>query len=94
MAVKAKKRAAKNNLGLKVGVKELEAMLAARRPLKIVDVRSPGEYRSSHVPGAQNVPLGSLNGHVDELRPLWLLRDLAGSCGQRDREGREEQGAR
>ena len=27
----------------------------------IVDVREPGEYKNAHIPGAQNIPLGSIS---------------------------------
>jgi len=34
----------------------------------IVDTRSPEEYDSGHVPGAHNIPFGTEEKHVDELR--------------------------
>ncbi|WP_405495820.1 rhodanese-like domain-containing protein [Streptomyces sp. NBC_00096] len=34
----------------------------------IVDVRTPGEYASGHLPGALNVPLDRIAGSLDELR--------------------------
>lgn len=36
--------------------------------LTVVDVRTPGEYASGHVPGALNVPLDRLGRAVPELR--------------------------
>ncbi|WP_346008544.1 rhodanese-like domain-containing protein [Janibacter terrae] len=33
----------------------------------VLDVREPDEYASGHVPGARPVPLGSLEGALDEL---------------------------
>lgn len=35
---------------------ELEAAIADGRAPVIVDVRSPGEFREGHIPGAVNVP--------------------------------------
>jgi phage shock protein E len=34
----------------------------------IVDVRTPAEYRSGHITGAINIPLDSVNQHINELR--------------------------
>ena len=31
---------------------------------KIIDVRTPGEYRSGHIPGAKNVPLNRIEGYT------------------------------
>lgn len=38
--------------------------------ITIVDVRTPGEFESVHLPQAQNRPLDDLDEHVDELRSL------------------------
>ncbi len=48
--------------------------LAARNPQR-VDVRTPGEYRAGHAPGAVNIPLDQLPGRLSELdrgRPVVL----------------------
>jgi rhodanese-related sulfurtransferase len=51
---------------------ELESWRA--RGASIVDVREAWEYRQGHVPGARNIPLGSLVGRLDELTfPLVLV---------------------
>jgi phage shock protein E len=34
----------------------------------IVDVRTPAEYKSGHITGAVNIPLDSVNQHINELR--------------------------
>jgi phage shock protein E len=34
----------------------------------VVDVRSPQEFKSGHVPGSKNIPLGNLSSKVDELK--------------------------
>lgn len=36
---------------------------------KLVDVRSPGEFSSGHLPGAVNVPLPELEGQLAKLGP-------------------------
>jgi rhodanese-related sulfurtransferase len=49
----------------------------AGKPLKLIDVRTPVEFREAHVPFAKNIPLGTLN--VDVLRsvtngaPVYLI---------------------
>lgn len=45
----------------------IQAILRASNPL-IIDVREPWEYTDQHVPGAENIPLGSLPAQVDRLR--------------------------
>jgi len=36
---------------------------------KVVDVRTPGEYESGHIPGAVLMPVDELRGRLGELRP-------------------------
>lgn len=43
-------------------------LTTADRP-RVVDVRTPGEFDSAHVPGSCNVPLDLLRAHPDQLRP-------------------------
>ena len=45
----------------------LRRMLDAGRAPRILDVRTPGEFESSHIPGAYNVPLDLLREHRAEL---------------------------
>jgi len=35
----------------------------------LVDVRQPQEYEQAHLPGAQLIPIGELEGRVRELDP-------------------------
>lgn len=44
--------------------KDLQKRLASGENLKIVDVRSPLEYASGHVPGAVNIPLGTIDKEI------------------------------
>jgi phage shock protein E len=37
---------------------------------KIVDVRSPGEFATEHVPGAENIPVERISAHAMELKSL------------------------
>jgi rhodanese-related sulfurtransferase len=36
----------------------------------LIDVRTPGEFESVHIPRADNLPLDTLDEHVDRLREL------------------------
>jgi rhodanese-related sulfurtransferase len=45
------------------------ALLPQNRPgVRLLDVRTPGEFESAHVPGAYNVPLDTLGEHAAEIR--------------------------
>ena len=51
----------------------LAEQLGSERPPVLIDVRNPGEWNTSHIDGAVNVPLSQLAGRVAELprdRPL------------------------
>lgn len=47
---------------------ELAELLQSRPDVRLLDVRTPGEYESAHVPGAYNVPLDTLGEHAAEIR--------------------------
>lgn len=47
---------------------ELAELLRSRPEVRLLDVRTPGEYETAHVPGAYNVPLDTLGEHADEIR--------------------------
>ena len=56
----------------------LEGLLAERADIRILDVRTPAEFESAHIPGSYNVPLDTLGEHIDELarhvhEPLMLV---------------------
>ena len=44
-------------------------MMATKKTagIQFIDVREPGEYKSGHVPGFRNVPLGQIKNRLDEL---------------------------
>lgn len=46
----------------------LEALLRERADIRLLDVRTPGEYETVHIPGAYNVPLDTLGEHAAEIR--------------------------
>jgi rhodanese-related sulfurtransferase len=48
--------------------RQLEELLTERPDVRLLDVRTPGEYESVHIRGAYNVPLDTLGEHSDEIR--------------------------
>ncbi|MGI9163701.1 MAG: rhodanese-like domain-containing protein [Mycobacterium sp.] len=51
-----------------VNAAELRGLLASPTPPRVLDVRTPGEFESSHIAGSYNVPLDLLREHRDEIR--------------------------
>jgi rhodanese-related sulfurtransferase len=47
---------------------ELDELLITRGDVRLLDVRTPGEYEAAHIPGAYNVPLDTLGEHAQEIR--------------------------
>ncbi|MBN0042550.1 rhodanese-like domain-containing protein [Streptomyces actuosus] len=45
----------------------LQRLMDEERAPRMLDVRTPGEFRTAHIPGAYNVPLDTLREHRDEL---------------------------
>lgn len=50
-----------------ITVQELRQMREESRPIRLLDVRTPGEYTTSHISGSHNVPLDALNKYASEL---------------------------
>jgi len=50
-----------------VDPEDLNGRLEAAAPL-VIDVRTPDEYSSGHVPGAVNMPVPTVTQHLDEIR--------------------------
>lgn len=46
----------------------LRDLLDSGAPLRLLDVRSPGEFEAVHIPGAYNAPLEILREHRHEIR--------------------------
>jgi rhodanese-related sulfurtransferase len=47
---------------------ELVELLRTHPEVRVLDVRTPGEYESAHIRGAYNVPLDTLGEHGAEIR--------------------------
>ena len=68
----------------------LAELLAERPEIRLLDVRTPAEYETVHIPGAYNVPLDHLGEHGAEIRtnvgdPVVLVCQ----SGQRARKAEE-----
>lgn len=46
----------------------IASLLREQPTLRLLDVRTPGEFESAHIPGAYNVPLDTLAEHRREIR--------------------------
>ncbi|WP_214405590.1 rhodanese-like domain-containing protein [Pseudonocardia lacus] len=46
---------------------DLRERLASTEPPRLVDVRTPAEFETAHIPGAVNIPLDVLRAHAAEL---------------------------
>jgi rhodanese-related sulfurtransferase len=50
-----------------VGTTQLRELLDSAEPPRLIDVRTPGEFETAHIPGSYNVPLDVLREHRDEI---------------------------
>jgi adenylyltransferase/sulfurtransferase len=58
---------------------ELAENLRAERPPRLLDVREPEEHAIAALPGATLIPLGDLQGRVDELE-AWRDDEVVVYC--------------
>ncbi len=65
---------------------ELAARLQAGEKILVVDVRTPAEFAAGHVPGAVNLPHGSISGDEEVLRE-WKGRPVLLYCRSGRRAG-------
>jgi len=58
-----------------INVEELTRLMESNPALKLIDVRSPGEYATGHVPQASNIPLEQVETRLADLGggPVALL---------------------
>ncbi|WML50633.1 rhodanese-like domain-containing protein [Neobacillus sp. PS3-34] len=50
-----------------ITAKEVEMLLAEKKPLNIIDVREVSEVQAGKIPGAMNIPLGLIEFRMQEL---------------------------
>jgi glyoxylase-like metal-dependent hydrolase (beta-lactamase superfamily II) len=86
-----------------IGPLELEAMRKLSRAVRIVDVRSPGEFSNLYIEGSLNIPLADLSRRLDEIprtdgdvvlvcRSGMRSEEAARILQQRGRTGRQLEG--
>lgn len=51
-----------------MNVSQLSTLLNTDRTVRLLDVRTPGEFENGHISGAYNVPLDELHEHANEVR--------------------------
>lgn len=68
----------------------LREQLDGPRPPRVLDVRTPAEFESVHIPGAYNVPLDTLREHRDEIL-RHLDEDVVLVCRSGQRANQAEQ---
>lgn len=73
---------------------DLSQWLASPNGPRLLDVRTPGEYDTMHIPGSYNVPLDLLREHRAEIRHHHLDNDVVLVCrsGQRAAQAHESIG--
>jgi rhodanese-related sulfurtransferase len=47
---------------------QLNSRLSGETPPLVIDVRSPGEYSSEHIPGAVSIPAPTINRRLDQIK--------------------------
>jgi rhodanese-related sulfurtransferase len=72
-----------------LGPVELEEVLGERADVRLLDVRTPGEYETAHIRGAYNVPLDTLGEHAEEIRAVSEPVVLICQSGNRARQAEE-----
>jgi rhodanese-related sulfurtransferase len=50
-----------------ISADELWELLRAGEPIRIVDIRSPGQFRRGHIPKSENVPFAKLTERIEEF---------------------------
>ncbi|GAA3714559.1 rhodanese-like domain-containing protein [Salinicoccus jeotgali] len=54
-----------------VSIEELAEVL--QRNSKLLDVRTPGEYRSGHIRKSINLPLNKVSDYKDDSKPVYII---------------------
>ena len=73
-----------------IAANALHESMDSGKKVRIVDVRTPGEFESAHIPGAYNVPLDLLREHRDEFC-THFDEDIVLVCRSGQRAGQAEQ---
>lgn len=68
---------------------DLAGLLGTRPDVRLLDVRTPGEFESVHIQGAYNVPLDTLGEHAREIGSVANPIVLVCQSGQRARKAED-----
>ncbi len=58
-----------NGPGSVISLRELKRLIGEDKELLIIDVRTPAEYESGHIPGAVSVPLQGIEAAISAVVP-------------------------
>ena len=75
-----------SNLAPVLAPSDLATLTASRRDVRVLDVRTPGEFESVHIRGAYNVPLDTLSEHSAEIAGVTAPVILVCQSGGRARK--------
>lgn len=59
-----------SNSTVRISATELHQLTLADPEVRVIDVRTSGEFEAGHIPGAYNVPLDTLHEHGNEIAHL------------------------
>lgn len=69
-----------------VDARRVRALMTEVPGVRIIDVRTGGEFKTVHIPGSYNIPLATLGEHVDDLadveHPVVLVCKSGGRASQ------------
>lgn len=78
-----------SNIPAVIDAGRLAELMAERPEVRVLDVRTPGEYEGVHIRGAYNVPLDVLGEHAREVRVVEEPVVLVCQSGSRARKAQE-----
>lgn len=50
-----------------ISADELWELLQSDEPVRVIDIRSAGQFRRGHIPKSENVPFAELTGRIEEF---------------------------
>jgi rhodanese-related sulfurtransferase len=50
-----------------IAPEDVESLLESDERLRVVDIRSPGQFARGHIPDSENVPFGELPDRIEEF---------------------------
>lgn len=59
-----------------ISMRELDCWITCKRPMELIDLRTPGAYGYSHLTGAVNIPFEELEDMIEEGRLFELQKGI------------------